>query len=106
MLAIVHLNRAKADPKNPTVRLDVMKGVELLKSAQKIDKTQSIVLVFLADILFQKSEYEKSLALAKQALSNTDNREVQSLASYLVGRVYHAQVCPCCRLMIVYKRGN
>jgi lipopolysaccharide biosynthesis regulator YciM len=92
MLAVVHFNGAKEDLKSDQARIDVAKGMELLMSAQRLDKKNPVVSVFLADILFKKSEYQKSLALAQQALANTDNKDIQALANYFAGRVHHVQV--------------
>ena len=92
LLATLHLNAARQDPAASTAKTDVVKGVELLKQAQKINKDAPSVLIQLADVLFQKGETQKSAAAAQKALDLTDNDGVKAMAHLLLGRIAHQKV--------------
>ena len=83
LLATLHLNAARQDPAASTAKTDVVKGVELLKQAQKINKDAPSVLIQLADVLFQKGETQKSAAAAQKALNYLQNEPFHCYGRYV-----------------------
>lgn len=96
LMATFFLNEAKrgTDSKDDVElsKAAVVKGVELLKQAQIIDKENPVLALHFADLLFQKNDLAKSLKLAQHALKGSNSTIIQGTACYFIGRVHHALV--------------
>ncbi len=92
LLANVYFNLAKPNSTSPESREFVRMGVSLIKQAQSIDSRHPLVQTALAEVMFHKGEYQKSLKLAQQSFTRTGDQYVQALLSYYIGRIFHVQV--------------
>lgn len=81
-MASLYLNRG---PKH------LAKGMQLLKQAYDIDKTDATVLCHLANHFFFKKDYAKATSLAHSALHHSTDDERRADASYMLGKIQHAQ---------------
>jgi len=73
--------------------MEVQKGVELIKQAQKLDKSHPLVNLQLAEVLFHKGNLDRSLEMSKNALRSANGAEIVARALYQIGRVYQQNVC-------------
>lgn len=79
--AILHLNRGPSG---------LAMGMQLLKQAYDLDKTNPTVLYHLANHFFYKKEYTKATALASSAMQCVHPGD-EAACSYMMGKIQHAQ---------------
>lgn len=89
--AVTLFNQAKLDLKSPESVALIKKAVSYLTTAHKKDKNNVFALIYLADIMCQKKDYEKSLKIANTCLSSSLNKEIMRLAYLYIARVEHVQ---------------
>eukprot|EP00005_Dracoamoeba_jomungandri_P008714 CAMPEP_0174270756 /NCGR_PEP_ID=MMETSP0439-20130205/45618_1 /TAXON_ID=0 /ORGANISM="Stereomyxa ramosa, Strain Chinc5" /LENGTH=1018 /DNA_ID=CAMNT_0015360281 /DNA_START=21 /DNA_END=3074 /DNA_ORIENTATION=+ len=82
--AVLELNRGQSED-------SVHKALSLLKRAYEADPEHPLVLNHLSNHFFYKKDYKKAITLARNALYNTQVKEIKSESFYYLGRAYHAQ---------------
>ncbi|KAJ2361660.1 protein required for normal CLN1 and CLN2 G1 cyclin expression, partial [Coemansia sp. RSA 2610] len=90
-----HISRGAADPGSAQKAAEglvecLRRAMEHLQQAYELQPGNAATLIFLADRLFCKSEFENARKLAERALSTADTMAIQAEAHYQIARSYHA----------------